>query len=288
MLSVSITNKQLEQKFDALLASPRLEGDECAHTALHVFRPRHILLAQAIGKYLDEPRTTIADIGCQNGFFLRLCADLGFTRFLGIDYFPMPPERSFLSELNGVEFVKANFNEDHFLRDIPNDSVDCVVSTEVFEHIYHHPLGYLRECWRILRPGGLLLFSTPNPCTLANAARLARGRSMSWGGVEFARQPKVLENHQPLAVWDIHFREYAPSELATIINELPGVRIREQGFLASGVDPASPLAKQMILGFAHKVGLSRWRPISPTQYMVLQKEPSNTPGTQANGTRTGA
>ena len=44
----------------------------------------------------------------------------------------------------------------------------------------------------------------------------------------------------------------------------------------------------MILGFAHKVGSSRWRPVSPTQYMVLQKEPSNTPGTQANGTGTGS
>ena len=222
MLSVSISNKQLDQQYDALLASTRLEGDKWAHSALHVFRPRHILLAQAIGKYLDEPRTTIADIGCQDGFFLRLCADLGFTRFLGIDDFPIPPERSFLSELNGVEFVKANFNEDHFLRDIPDDSVDCVVSTEVFEHLYHHPLGYLRECWRILRPGGLLLFSTPNPCTLANASRLARGRSMSWGGVEFARQPKILENRQPLAVWDIDFQSTPPASWRRSSTNCPG------------------------------------------------------------------
>src|SRR5579883_2175007 len=212
----------LDQIYDQLLASPFLDLDRYSRPTLNVFRPRHLLMARAISRYLEGPRRTIADIGCQNGFFLRLSASLGFERFVAVDYFPVEPERSFLTGMTGVEFLKSNFNGDRFLDALPDASVDCVVSTEVFEHLYHHPLGYLRECWRDLRPGGLLLLSTPNPCTLANAWRLATGRAISWGGVDFARTPKITGDNQPLAVWDIHFREYAPSELETIVAELPG------------------------------------------------------------------
>jgi SAM-dependent methyltransferase len=106
------------------------------------------------------------------------------------------------------------------------------VSTEVFEHIYHHPLGYLRECWRVLRRGGLLLLSTPNPTTFANAVRLALGKEISWGSMAFAETPKLSPEGMPLAVWDIHFREYTQAILSDIVGKLEGAEVLEKGFLA--------------------------------------------------------
>jgi SAM-dependent methyltransferase len=265
------TKQRLEQAFERLYASPCLDGERYGRSALSVFRPRHLAMARAIEKHLAGPRETIADIGCQNGFFLRLSSELGFRRFLALDYFSIPPERSFLTGLEGTEFVKANFNEDRFLAPLGDASVDCVVSTEVFEHIYHHPSGYLAECWRVLRPGGLLLLSTPNPCTLANSVRLTRGQAMSWGGVDFANTPKITPDNGPLAVWDIHFREYAPSELAEIVAELPGVSVVERGFLSSGPDPASHAGKRGLKSLQWTIGLGRWRPLCTTQYMILKK-----------------
>ncbi len=105
-----------------------------------------MLLWEQISRHLGEPRETIADIGCHNGFFLRLSKELGFSHFIGVDYFALPPERSFLEELPNSQLVRANFNSDGFLSELGDGTVDCVVSTEVLEHLYHHPAGYLAEC----------------------------------------------------------------------------------------------------------------------------------------------
>lgn len=228
---------------------------------------------RAIERYLPpERRRSIADIGCQNGFFLRLSSTLGFDELLAVDYFPVEPERSFLTGLSGVRFLKANFNEEGFLREQPAESLDCVVSTEVIEHIFHYPLGYLLECWRVMRHGGLLLLSTPNPCTLANAARLATGRPISWGDVAFATTPKVTREGLPLAVWDIHFREYAAPHLQAIVKELPGVTVLEAGFLANAPAASEPLFKRAAKRLVWGAGAGGWRPVSATQYLILRKD----------------
>jgi SAM-dependent methyltransferase len=44
--------------------------------------------------------------------------------------------------------------------ELPDGSVDCVVLTEVLEHIYEPGLA-LRELHRLLRPGGILMGSVP-------------------------------------------------------------------------------------------------------------------------------
>jgi SAM-dependent methyltransferase len=43
--------------------------------------------------------------------------------------------------------------------DVPSESADLVLSTQVLEHVTD-PKFYLREAWRVLRPGGFLLLST--------------------------------------------------------------------------------------------------------------------------------
>ncbi len=259
-----------EAKFNELMKFPGLELNPVARSCLNIYRHRHLKMLRSIETYLDGPRRTIADIGCHNGFFLRLASNSGFERLIGVDYFQSAPAQSYMTGVDGFEFVRANFNEDEFLSKLGDGEADCVVSTEVLEHIYHHPMGYLQECWRVLRPGGLLLLSTPNPCTFINAWRLATGRAVSWGGVMFAKTPKINDSGEPLAVWDIHFREYAPSELATIVGELPGVRVMEKGFIGTAVDPSFSFAKRV--GISLQRALGPFRPLCQTQYMILRRE----------------
>lgn len=262
----------LDRRYEELLAAPVVDSDAFVRSNLHVYRPRHRKMFESVERYLPAgQRGVIADIGCHNGFFLRLSAELGFREFVAVDYFPIPAERSFLSGLTGARFVQTNFNQEDFLRDLPDESVDCVVSTEVIEHVFHYPLGYLKECWRVLKKQGLLLLTTPNPCTLANAARLTMGKATTWGDRAFAITPKAGKEGLPVAVWDIHFREYPATEMEGILRELPGVDILESGFIANADDPSEPTLKRTAKRFLWASGLGNWRPLSATQYWVLRR-----------------
>jgi len=52
---------------------------------------------------------------------------------------------------------------------VASDSIDTVVSLQVIEHVWDHP-QFLAECARVLRPGGLLMLSTPNRLTFSPGA----------------------------------------------------------------------------------------------------------------------
>ncbi|HEX8767591.1 MAG TPA: methyltransferase domain-containing protein, partial [Jatrophihabitans sp.] len=52
---------------------------------------------------------------------------------------------------------------------VASDSIDTVVSLQVIEHVWDHP-QFLAECVRVLRPGGLLMLSTPNRLTFSPGA----------------------------------------------------------------------------------------------------------------------
>lgn len=257
--------------YDTLLQSPRLGKDPWSRTSLEFFRPRQVLLWDRILLHLAEPRETIVDVGCHNAFFLRLSTELGFRRFIGVDYFPLAPDMSFLEELPDAELLRTNFNADGFLEALPDSSVDCVTSTEVLEHVYHHPVGYLAECWRVLRPGGLLLLSTPNPCTIARAIRLLAGRSPVLGDTAFARTSKITSDGAPLAVWDIHFREYTLSTVCELIADLPDSTIVDAGYIANGPSGRSRPIKNVALSMVRRSGLGKRRLFSATEYLVVRK-----------------
>ena len=57
---------------------------------------------------------------------------------------------------------QADFNES---LPLASDSLDCVVAVEVVEHL-EAPLFFLREAIRVLRPGGMLIFTSPNVASL--------------------------------------------------------------------------------------------------------------------------
>jgi 2-polyprenyl-3-methyl-5-hydroxy-6-metoxy-1,4-benzoquinol methylase len=67
----------------------------------------------------------------------------------------------------GEAFARANLNAPLAWA---NDSFDAVISTEGIEHLENH-FAFFRECWRLLRPNGLLIVTTPNITALRSRVR---------------------------------------------------------------------------------------------------------------------
>ncbi len=94
----------------------------------------------------------ILDVGAGEGYFCRLAAEQGYRRVEACDY------QKSLFKLPDVPFHQADLNRSIPL---PDESVDCVVSIEVAEHIEHHA-QFLRELVRVTRKGGTIILTTPN------------------------------------------------------------------------------------------------------------------------------
>jgi len=114
------------------------------------------------GEVLDglEPyRGRLLDVGCSIGLFLHLAKEHGWD---GIGLEPAPRARKHAIELYGLDVRPEPLTEAGFAP----ESFDAVTLLSVLEHATE-PLALLRECARVLRPGGALYAIVPNVESLA-------------------------------------------------------------------------------------------------------------------------
>lgn len=115
----------------------------------------------------------VLDAGCGNGSFIALFQDRKW-KLHGSDL-----------STTGIEIARTTFpNIDFFLADGQTlyadflktvGQVDVVISTEVIEHLYD-PRGFLRNCYELLKPGGVAIFTTPYHGYLKNLLLAITGK----------------------------------------------------------------------------------------------------------------
>lgn len=112
----------------------------------------------------------LLDVGCGDGTFVEFAVAAGWAA-IGID---PDPKAVALARSKGLDVRLADAHALPF----PASSFDHVTASHVIEHV-HHPLTLLRECRRVLAPGGRLWLETPNIGSIGHAVF-----KRAWRGLE--------------------------------------------------------------------------------------------------------
>ncbi|MEU7628848.1 class I SAM-dependent methyltransferase [Nocardia sp. NPDC049220] len=121
------------------------------------FRRHEIAYARMLDRCAGK---TVLEAGSGEGYGADMIADVA-TEVIGLDY-----------DSSAVEHVRARYPRVRMLHGnlaalpLEDASVDVVVNFQVIEHLWDQS-QFLRECLRVLRPGGELLISTPNRITFS-------------------------------------------------------------------------------------------------------------------------
>jgi len=159
-----------------------------------------------------DSRSRVLDVGSGGGFLTANLSDAGYD-VIGIDPL-MTPIREARDHVQST-FVAAAGESLPF----QDDSVDAVTCSEVLEHV-EEPEAVVAEISRVLRPGGLLVFSMPNRTLLSRLVLIDLAQRF-W-------PTRVLPSD--LHVWTRFIRPTEFRELAQrhrlVVGDIQGVGIR--------------------------------------------------------------
>lgn len=96
----------------------------------------------------------LLDVGCGGGRYLYRMQRRGWQAE-GVDFDEQATRRA--SESYGIR----TYTGDLRAANLPNDNYDAITMSHTIEHLVD-PEAVLRECFRILKPGGKLILVTPN------------------------------------------------------------------------------------------------------------------------------
>ncbi|MPY90080.1 MAG: methyltransferase domain-containing protein [Luteitalea sp.] len=106
-----------------------------------------------------RPGGRLLDVGCGSGAHLMLLRQLGW-RVEGVDF---DPSAVAAARARGLEVRCGTIDDQGYAAGV----FDAVVASHVLEHLFD-PVRFIRECSRILAPGGRLVLVTPNTASASH------------------------------------------------------------------------------------------------------------------------
>lgn len=101
-----------------------------------------------------------------------------------------------------IPFREFNAEEDAF--PYADGRFDAILNCDTIEHMLCDPVRMLAQCHRVLRPGGVMVVTTPNLLRLDNVVRLLQGHT-------------ILDKYVRQSASARHPREYTPDELQQLL-----------------------------------------------------------------------
>lgn len=225
---------------------------------------RYAFTRQLISR-LAAPGCAIVEFGAAPGHQATALAAEGYDVTavdLGeAEWTDRPPGalEAFLAE-GGVRFVRWDLDNTPYPLD--DASFDVALLTEVLEHLREYPAQSLVEIARVIRPGGILVVTTPNAAYVRQRIRLLLGRSV----------------HTPIVDWMFglpharHAREYTFPEVERLLRHAglePIIATSRHFYRAGGgTGRVALLAKALVSVVA------RIRPTLGPTVVVVARKPS--------------
>lgn len=119
----------------------------------NVLHQRHMIAYHEAANIIGG---SVLEVGCGEGYGMELLAPKA-SKYLAIDKYntPINPD---LPDFRKITFRQMNVPP---FEDIEESSFDYIVSFQVIEHIEDDEF-FARELYRVLKPGGKLILTTPN------------------------------------------------------------------------------------------------------------------------------
>lgn len=207
-------------------AEGTLPGAESAsrHAQVSTRRLRRVLAL------LGRPAqgTRLLDVGCSSGALLMAARTMGFEAE-GVE---VSERAAATARRAGLKVFTGLLESARF----PDASFDAETLIELIEHL-RDPRPLLAECRRILKPGGILLATTPNAASWT--ARVMGGR---WHGFSLTAMGGHISFFNPRSIGAIARR--AGFEIARI--ETRNVRFFERGQCPAAVHGAAKIASELL------------------------------------------
>ena len=177
---------------------------------------RHKKVLEIFSKYRFE---RLLDVGCGDGNFTMLLARACKAKEVyGIEISEKGVE---LARKNGVKCYQLDIDEEDF--PFEDNYFDAVFAGEVIEHLYD-PDHFLDEVYRVLKPGGVFVLTTPNLASLYNRVALLFGFLPYTLSCSLRHSIGYLYKSPSLADVSDHIRAYTLHALMTLL-ELHGFYI---------------------------------------------------------------
>lgn len=162
-------------------------------------------------------KPALLDVGAQVGAMAAYAARLGF-RVAAVDYPNYARRFGAILKPHGVDYHSCDIAREPL--PFADVTFDFVTYMDVIEHHSFSPKRVLLEIFRVLRPGGQVIITTPNHASIYNRISLLAGRSVNDDFRYF------FEDCAARDFYPGHHREYTRRDLRYAL-AATGFRVRE-------------------------------------------------------------
>ena len=129
----------------------------------------------------------------------------------GANFFSTPDDsivQTVFNEKYGEKFVYESklFNIEKSIFPYPESTFDYVLFCEIIEHLVENPVHVLEQIFRILKPKGTIILTTPNVARASNIEKLSRGEN-------------IYDPYSKYGIYGRHNREYTIHELTELLSK---------------------------------------------------------------------